>query len=143
MDSRDKLINQIKELEDDSPVSDFSNKSILARGCDAVMGKRAIELIPPMLGNPEMVAVTNDDDFIRELHRKKWSVILFAPGACRYDAAKLPIPGSRKITNGWGLEQYRELVIKHQGEEIKIVETTDERQIIDLLRKALESINEI
>ena len=143
MNSRDKLINQIKEVEDDSPVSDFSNKSILARGCDPVMGKRAIELIPPMLGNPEMVAVTNDDDFIRELHRKKWSVILFAPGACRYDAAKLPIPGSRKITNGWGLEQYRELVIKHQGEEIKIVETMDERQIVDLLREALESINEI
>ncbi len=143
MDSRDKLITQIKEVEDDSPVSDSSNKSILARGCDPVMGKRAIELIPPMLGNPEMVAVTNDDDFIRELHRKKWSVILFAPGACRYDAAKLPIPGSRKITNGWGLEQYRELVIKHQGEEIKIVETTDERQIVGLLRKALESINEI
>ena len=107
------------------------------------MGKRAIELIPPMLGNPEMVAVTNDDDFIRELHRKKWSVILFAPGACRYNAAKLPIPGSRNITNGWGLEHYRKLVIKHQGEEIKIVETTDERQIVGLLRKALDSINEI
>jgi hypothetical protein len=108
------------------------------------MGKRAIELIPPMLGNPEMVAVTNDDDFIRELHRKKWSVILFALGACRYDAAKLPIPGSRKITNGWGLEQYRELVIKHQGQEIKIIETMDDRQIVDLLREALESsINEI
>ena len=143
MDSRDKLINQIKEVEDDSPVNDSSNMSILARGCVPLMGKRAIELILPMIGNPEMVAVTNDDDFIRELHRKKWSVILFAPGACRYDAAKLPIPGSRKNTNGWGLEQYRELVIKHQGEEIKIVETTDERHIVDLLSKALESINEI
>ena len=143
MDSRDKLINQIKEVEDDSPVSDSSNKSILARGCDPVMGKRAIELIPPMLGNPEMVAVTNDDDFIRELHRKKWSVILFAPGACRYDAAKLPIPGSRKMTNGWGLEQYGAFVITHNGDESNLGEALGERQIVDLLREALESINEI
>ena len=138
MDSRDKLINQIREGKDKSPVSDNSNKSILVRGCDPVMGRRAIELIPPMLGNPEMVAVTNDDDFIRELKRKKWSVIHFAPGACRYDALKSPIPGSRKITNGWGLEQYRELVRKYQGEAIKIIETTDERQILSLLRKALD-----
>jgi len=138
MDSRDKLINHIREGKDKSPVSDNSNKSILARGCDPVMGRRAIELIPPMLGNPEMVSVTNDDDFIRELQRKKWSVIHFAPGACRYDASKFPIPGSRKITNGWGLKQYRELVRKYQGEDIKIVETTDERQIVGLLRKALD-----
>ena len=137
MDSRDKLINQIKEVEDDSPVSDSSNKSILARGCDPVMGKRAIELIPPMLGNPEMVAVTNDDDFIRELQRKKWSVVHFAPGACRYNASKSPIPGSSEHTNGWGFEQYRELVRKYQGEDIKIIETTDESQIVPLLRKAL------
>jgi len=33
-------------------------------------------------------------------------------------------------------------VRKHQGEEINIVETTDERQIVPLLRKALEIINE-
>ena len=143
MHLRDKLINDIRDGIGSTQVGDNSNKSILARGCDPEMGRRAVELIPPILGMPEMVAVTNDDDFIRELHRKKWSVILFAPGACRYDAAKLPIPGSRKITNGWGLEQYRELVVKHQGEEIKIVETTDERQIVGLLRKALESINEI
>ena len=143
MDLREKFINDISDGIGPTLIGDNSNKSILARGCDPEMGRRAVELLPPILGNPEMVAVTNDDDFIRELHRKKWSVILFAPGACRYDAAKLPIPGSRKITNGWGLEQYRELVVKHQGEEIKIVETTDERQIVGLLRKALESINEI
>jgi len=90
------------------------------------------------LGNPEMVSVTNDDDFITELQRKKWSVILFAPGACRYDATKLPIPGSRLQTKGWGLAEYRNLVRKLQGEDINIVETTDERQIVPLLRKALE-----
>ena len=143
MDLREKFINDISDGIGPTLIGDNSNKSILARGCDPEMGRRAVELLPPILGNPEMVAVTNDDDFIRELHRKKWSVILFAPGACRYDAVKLPIPGSRKITNGWGLEQYRELVIKHQGKEIKIIETMDERQIVNLLREALESINEI
>ncbi|MEC7733535.1 MAG: hypothetical protein VX981_03070 [Chloroflexota bacterium] len=137
MDLRDKLINDIRDGIGSSQVGDNSNKSILARGCDPEMGRRAVELIPPILGKPEMVAVTNDDDFIRELQRKRWSVVHFAPGACRYDASKSPIPGSRDLTNGWGLEQYRELVRKYQGEDIKIVETTDESQIIPLLRKAL------
>ena len=137
MDLRDKLINDISDGIGFSQVGDNSNKSILARGCDPEMGRRAVELIPPILGKPEMVAVTNDDDFIRELKKKKWSVVHFAPGACRYDASKSPIPGSRELTNGWGLEQYRELVRKYQGEDIKIIETTDESQIVPLLRKAL------
>ena len=137
MDLRDKLINDIRDGIGSSQVGDNSNKSILARGCDPEIGRRTVELIPPILGKPEMVAVTNDDDFIRELQRKRWSVVHFAPGACRYDASKSPIPGSRELTNGWGLEQYRELVRKYQGEDIKIVETTDESQIVPLLRKAL------
>ncbi|MDG2331381.1 MAG: hypothetical protein P8M05_07300 [Flavobacteriales bacterium] len=140
MDSREKLISQISEGIVKKQSNNNSNKSILARGCDPIMAQRAIQLIPPLIGNPEMVAVTNDDDFIKELQRKKWSIIQFAPGACRYDASKLPIPGSRVITNGWGLEKYRELVRKYQGEGIKIIETTDERQIVNLLRKALDAI---
>jgi len=143
MDSRDILIRHISDGIDNTQVGDNSNKSILARGCDPEMGRRAIKLLPPILGNPEMVSVTNDDDFITELRRKKWSVIHFAPGACRYDAAKSPIPGSSSLTEGWGLEEYRNLVKKYQGDKIKIVETADERQIVPLLRKALGSINEI
>ena len=142
MDSRDLLIGNIIDGIDTTQIGDNSNKSILSRGCDPEMGRRAIKLLPPVLGNPEMVSVTNDDDFITELQRKKWSVILFAPGACRYDAAKLPIPGSRLQTKGWGLAEYRNLVRKLQGEDINIVETTDERQIVPLLRKALEISNE-
>ena len=38
----------------------------------------------------------------RELKRKKCSVVHFATGACRYDASKSPIPGSRELTNDWG-----------------------------------------
>jgi hypothetical protein len=105
------------------------------------MGRRAIELLSPILGNPEMLSVTNDDNFIIELKRKKWTVIHFAPGACRYDATKSPIPGNRSLTRDWGLAEYRNLVRKYQGEDIKIVETTDESQIIPLLRKALKSVN--
>ena len=105
------------------------------------MGRRAIKLLPPVLGKPEMVSITNDDDFINELQKKKWSVIFFAPGACRYDARRLPIPGSCPQTKGWGLTEYRKLVRKHQGDDIKIVETTDERQIVPLLREALSVID--
>ena len=137
INSRDILIGHISDGIDNTQVGDNSNKSILARGCDPEMGRRAIELLSPILGNPEMLSVTNDDDFIIELKRKKWTVIHFAPGACRYDATKSPIPGNRSLTQDWGLAEYRNLVRKYQGEDIKIVETTDESQIIPLLRKAL------
>ncbi len=126
---------------DVTQISDNSNKSILIRGCDPEMGRRAIELLTPVLGNPEMVSVTNDDDFITELQKKKWSVIHFAPGACRCDLTKSAIPGSRTQTKGWGLTEYRTLVKKHQGQDIKIVETAYERQIVPLLKKALMSNN--
>jgi hypothetical protein len=137
MDTRDKLMGLISNGIDNTQISDNSNKSILVRGCDPEMGRRAIKLLPTVLGNPKMVSVTNDDDFIIELQKKKWSVIHFAPGACRYDSTKSPIPGSRILTKGWGLAQYRDLVKKYQGQDIKIVETADERQIVPLLREAL------
>ena len=143
MDSRDILIGYINDGIDTTQIGDNSNKSILVRGCDPEMGRRAIKLLPPALGNPEMVSITNDDDFITELQRKKWSVIFFAPGACRYDARTLPIPGSRSQTKGWGLTEYRNLVRKHQGEDVNIVENTDERQIGPLLRAALSVIDKL
>ena len=62
-----KLVNNIRDGIGSTQLGDNSNKSILARGCDPEMGRRAVELIPPLLGKLEMVAVTNDDDFIREL----------------------------------------------------------------------------
>ena len=141
MDTRDRLMGLISNGIDVTQINDNSNKSILIRGCDPEMGRRAIELLTPVLGNPEMVSVTNDDDFITELQKKKWAVIHFAPGACRCDSTKSPIPGSRTQTKGWGLTEYRTLVKKHQGQDIKIVETAYERQIVPLLRKALVSNN--
>ena len=137
MDTRDKLMGLISDGIDVTQISDNSNKSVLIRGCDPEMGRRAIELLTPVLGNPEMVAVTNDDEFITELQKKKWSVIHFAPGACRYDSTQSPIPGSRAQTKGWGLTEYKTLVKQHQGQDIKIVETPYESQIVPLLIKAL------
>ncbi len=141
MDSRDILIGHINDGIDTTQIVDNSNKSILIRGCDPEMGRRAIKLLPPVLGNPEMVSITNDDDFITELQRKKWSVIFFAPGACRYDESRLPIPGSCSETKGWGLTEYRKLVREYQGEDVNIVETTDERQIVPLIRENLSMID--
>jgi len=137
MDTRDKLMGLISDGIDVTQISDNSNKSVLIRGCDPEMGRRAIELLTPVLGNPEMVSVTNDDEFIKELQKKRWSVIHFAPGACRYDSTQSPIPGSRAQTKGWGLTEYKTLVKQHQGQDIKIVETPYESQIVPLLIKAL------
>ena len=141
MDTRDRLMGLISNGIDVTQISDNSNKSILIRGCDPEMGRRAIKLLTPVLGNPEMVSVTNDDDFIIELKKKKWSVIHFAPGACRYDSTESPIPGSLPQTKGWRLTDYKALVKKHQGQDIKIVETTYEHKIVPLLKKALMSNN--
>ena len=89
MDSRDILIGHINDGIDTTQIVDNSNKSILIRGCDPEMGRRAIKLLPPVLGNPEMVSITNDDDFITELQTKKWSVIFFAPGILEESASNI------------------------------------------------------
>jgi len=141
MDTRDRLMRLISEGIGVTQINDNSNKSILIRGCDPEMGRRAIKLLTPVLGNPEMVSVTNDDDLIVELKKKKWSVIHFAPGVCRYDSTGSPISGSREQTKGWRLTEYKALVKKYQGPDIKIVETSHEQHIVPLLIKALETNN--
>jgi len=139
MDSRDILMQQIANGYDTTGAPNNESKSILARGCDPEMGKRSSEILPKLLGNPEIVSVYNDLDFINQLKSRKWSVVFFAPGACRYDANNINIPGSGGETEGWGLKDYREMVIKLQGKDIPIVETLDESQIINLLRNALKT----
>jgi hypothetical protein len=121
---------------------DHSRKSILARGCDPFASLEASKAIPPLVGNPEYVPTTTDEEFIEKLQSRKWSVVLFAPGACRFSAAKLPIPGGNSQTQGWTLEQYRELVQRHQGDNIPIVETPEERETVRLLKEALERARE-
>jgi hypothetical protein len=116
---------------------DNSSKSILARACDPAMAHEAATAIPPHIGNPEYVATTDDDDFIQKLRSREWSVIFFAPGACRFSAARQSIPGGNTQTRGWTLEQYRDLVRKTQGDQAQIVETQDEMESIELLIDAL------
>ena len=84
-----------------------------------------------------MIAVTDDNNFIELIKGRKWSIIFFAPGACRYNAAKITIPGSNSLTEGWSFEEYYAFIKKHQGENIQIVETTDEKQTFTLLKKAI------
>lgn len=139
MDTRDILIQQIANGYDTVGTTNNERKSILARGCDPEMGRRSSEFLPKLLGNPEMVSVYNDNDFINQLKSRKWTVVFFAPGACRYDANNMNIPGSGGETQGWRLEEYREMVIKLQGKDIKIVETLDESKIVNLLRNALNA----
>ena len=115
-----------------------TRKSILARGCDPHASYGASKAIPPLLGNPEYVPTTNDEDFIEKLQLREWSVVFFAPGACRFSAASQPIPGGNTQTDGWTLEEYRELVRRHQGDKIQIVETPDERETLTLLNEALK-----
>jgi hypothetical protein len=116
---------------------DNSNKSILARGCDPTLSSHFAKIVPPLIGNAEYVATTDDYDFINKLKSRKWSVIYFAPGACRYDAAERQIPGGNVDTQNWSLEQYKQLILKLQGEEIQIVESIYENGAIELLNNAL------
>ena len=133
-------MNQSKQEHINS--ADHSRKSILARGCDPFASLQASKFIPPLIGNPEYVPATNDADFIEKLKSREWSVVFFAPGACRFNAAKRAIPGGNSQTQGWTLEQYRELVRKHQGDTIQIVETMEERKSVGLLKSALEKARE-
>ena len=134
---QDRMMAEVVNGADDGKSVDFSAKTILARGCDPQMARRASEVMPALLGGVEFVSCTNDDDFVEKLRERAWSVVFFAPGACRYNAERMPIPGGRAHTMGWGLEEYRALVRQYQGDQIPIVETTDEREIVPRLRQAL------
>ena len=135
--AHDRMMDEVIQGAESGSILDFSMKQILARGCDPQMALRASKLMPKMLGGVKFIACIDDDDFIAKLRERQWSVVFFAPGACRYNAAGMSIPGARAHTKGWGLEEYRALVREHQGDGIQIVETTDEREIIPRLRQAL------
>jgi len=52
MDSRDLLIGNINDGIDTTQIVDNSNKSILSRGCDTEMGRRAIKFITTGIREP-------------------------------------------------------------------------------------------
>ena len=95
-------------------------------------------MLPPMLGGAQILTATDDDHFIKLLSGDvKFDVIFFAPGACRWSAAKKPIPGGNSATAGWGIDQYKAFAREKQP-DARIVETVEEREIVPLLRSALE-----
>ena len=126
-----------------STLPDNSKKSILARGCDPVLSARFAKIVPPLIGNAAYIPTSDDADFIDKLKSRKWSVIYFAPGACRYSAAKRPIPGGNYNTQGWSLEEYKTLIRELQGDEIQIVESLYEQGALELLNAALVKGREI
>ncbi len=132
-----KMPPKMENSETKSTPLDHRTKSILARGCDPEMSYHASLALPPLMGNPEYVATTDDADFIQKLTDRKWSVVFFAPGACRFNAAHQPIPGAYAATRGWSLAQYRELIYRLQGEDVLIVETLEEMKTVGLLKEAL------
>ena len=135
--AQDRMMAEVVSGADEGKSMDFSAKAILARGCDPQMASRASKVMPGLLGGVEFVSCTKDDAFVEKLQQRAWSVVFFAPGACRFNAARMPIPGGRAHTMGWGLKEYRALVRQYQGEQVCIVETTDEREIVPQLRQAL------
>jgi len=121
---------------------DHSNKRILARGCDPLASQYAAHALPPLMGNPEYVATTDDTDFINKLTHETWSLVYFAPGACRFSGAKAQIPGGIQQTRDWTLEDYKALVRQTQGENVQIVETQYEQESVTLLKTALAAVKQ-
>ena len=142
MNSREEILNQLipEQKKSEANMIDHSEKRILARGCDPYLSEKAAVAIPPLIGNPEYIPTTNDEDFFEKLQNEKWSVIYFAPGACRFSAAKMRIPGSNESSKQWTLEEYKDLIRQWQGKEIVIVETPYESESIDALRKGLAQV---
>ena len=138
--SNNKIMNE--QFLNTSETKDHSNKSILARGCDPQLSLQFSKMVPPLIGNAVYEPTTDDAEFIEQLKTKKWSVVFFAPGACRWSAAKKAIPGGNFDTEGWSLEQYKELVYKLQGNDVQIVETPYEQEVIPHLQKSLETARE-
>ena len=135
--ARDNMIDDIVGGGVAPAVGDASAKWVLARGCDPVMAQRARQMLPPLIGDANLVSCTDDDEFFRLLAGRQYDAVFFAPGACRYSAAKQPIPGGNDATKGWTLDDYKQRVREVQGDAVVIVETTREPEIVPLMRRAL------
>ena len=75
-----------------------------------------------MLGNVQMTGVTENTQFFQLLKDQKWDVVAFAPGACRFSAARQTIPGGDETTKQWTLTEYKAKVQELQGDGVRIVE---------------------
>ena len=131
----------MRDQEEENKV-DNSRKSILARGCDPLLSLQFSKVAPQLLGNVEYVPTTNDIEFVEQLKSRDWSVIYFAPGACRFSAVNKQIPGGNTETAGWTLVEYRELIVNLQRDNIQIVETPYESEALEFLKRGLDKARE-
>ena len=112
------MLNNIAIGAQGEAVMDNSGKSILVRGCDPVMAyKKQEKWYLHNLVILNLLLVRMMTIFLRKYQVKSGTLLYFAPGACRYNLQKQPIPGGRAATKGWGLDQYKQLVRERQGEE--------------------------
>lgn len=123
--------------------TDHSLKRILARGCDPTMTQEFGKMVPALIGNPEYVGTSTDEEFLHKIKTEQWSVVFFAPGACRFSQAQMHIPGGNSETQGWSIEQYKELIIEFQGKDIQFAETPYEQETIQVLKDALEKARNV
>ena len=75
-DARD---NMMSEIVSGGAVNngDASSKTVLIRGCDPVMAERAGKMLPPMLGNAQIIGATDDDTFFSLLAGRKFDAIFY------------------------------------------------------------------
>ncbi|MGB0837408.1 MAG: hypothetical protein ACPGRE_04860 [Flavobacteriaceae bacterium] len=116
---------------------DYKNKSILARACDPYAAQAFAKAVKKHIGNASYTPTTNDSEFFEKLKEQQWSVVFFAPGACRINARGGNIPGASIETKSWSLEDYKKLIHQLQGNDIQILETLEEKQTIKSLTEAL------
>ena len=122
---------------------DASMKLVLGRGCDPVMAEKSRSILPPLLGGARIVTFTDDDKFFAELDSiaagrgERPSVVMFAPGACRWAAAQRPVPGGNSASAGWSMAQYHARVRAALGPDVPIVGSEREADVVPLLRRAL------
>ena len=135
--ARDRMIGELGSSATSSRLTgDAASKRILVHGCDPAVAARACQMLPPLLGNVQMVSSTDNSKLFAELAAAKFDAVAFAPGACRYAAAGKPIPGGNAETQHWSLEEYKAKVREAQGPDVPIVTSTEERLLVPLLREA-------
>jgi hypothetical protein len=122
---------------------DATSKLVLGRGCDPVMASQSATFLPPLLNGATIRAFSDDENFFAELNAIKAgtsprpNVVFFAPGACRWSAARMPIPGGNAESAGWNLDRYHARVREALGPDVPIVGSEREAEVVPLLRRAL------
>ena len=147
---RDRMISELAEGATSSVEEASQNQqqpheqSLLIRGCDPEMARRAKPMLRKHLGPKVNIhSATDDTSFFELLGKQKWDVVLFAPGACRWSRSGELIPGQdeKEGTSGWRVADYYSTVEDKQkgfgGQAVKIVETCEEKEIVPKLQQAL------